>query len=211
MNIKHFSLVFSVAGISILYFLSTLSQPILIDLHEIPNYEDKRVVVEGIVTEAYTTSYGSQILTITDDTGTVTVFLDEPTEINYGDKIQATGEVQKYKGEWEIIVDNARYVTIIQQWQNSTIPIEQLAQNPIKYDGLNINVTGYIDTVYDTYFYLVDSENTYSLPVFFKSSMTKRLFPGQKASVAALFTYDEDTFRFSLECKEEKHTISLLR
>lgn len=74
MKLKYFSLIFSIAGIVLLYFLSTLTQPVLIELHEIPEYEGKQVIVEGIVTEHHVTSYGSQIITIANDNVTTTVF-----------------------------------------------------------------------------------------------------------------------------------------
>ena len=209
MKLKYFSLIFSIAGIVLLYFLSTLTQPVLIELHEIPEYEGKQVIVEGIVTEHHVTSYGSQIITIANDNVTTTVFVEEKTDVEYGDKIQVTGKVQKYKGDWEIVVSNVRFVNIIQKWQNITFPLWQLAENPTKYVGLNVNVTGRIDTVYDTYFYLVDSEEEHSIIVFYNpSEYNNSFYPGQKVHVAARFTFDEEDFRYKLEVSEEIHNIS---
>jgi len=209
MKLKYFSLMFSIAGIILLYFLSTLTQPVLIELHEIPEYEGKQVIVEGIVTEHHVTSYGSQIITIANDNATTTVFAEGKTDVEYGDKIQVTGKVQKYKGDWEIVVSNVRFVNIIQKWQNITFPLWQLAENPTKYVGLNVNVTGRIDTIYDTYFYLVDSEEEQSIVVFYNpSEYNNSFYPGQKVHVAAKFTFDEEDFRYKLEVSEEIHNIS---
>ena len=166
MKLKHFSILFSVIGIACLYFLSTLSQPALIELKDVSKYEGKSVIVEGIVTEHRLTNYGSQIITIENDNTSTIVFVEGETNIEYGDKIQVTGKVQKYKGDWEIVVDNIDFVKVIQKWQNITIPLWQLSASPEKYEGLNVNVTGYIDTIYDTYLYLTDSEGNYSIVVF---------------------------------------------
>jgi len=148
MKLKHFSIIFSIVGIACLYFLSTLSQPISIELKNISKYEDKNVIVEGIVTEYYLTSFGSQIITIESDNASTIVFLEGKADVEYGDKIQATGKVQKYKGDWEIVVDNVDFVKVIQKWQNISMPLWQLSMSPTKYEGLNVNVTGYVDTIY---------------------------------------------------------------
>lgn len=209
MKLKYFSLIFSIAGIILLYFLSTLSQPIIIELYEIPEYEGKQVIVEGIVTEHHTTSYGSQIITIESDNATVIVFAEGETNVEYGDTIQVTGKVQKYKGDWEIVVDNERFIKIVQKWSNITFPLWQLAENPAKYDGLNVNVTGFVDMVYDAYFYLVDSEEEYSVIVFYNPSEQDALYPGQKVNVAARFIFDVEDLRYKLEISEDIHSISL--
>ena len=91
MKLKYFSLLFSIAGILILYFLSKLSQPPLIEIHEMPDYEGKQVIIEGVVTNYQVTKHGSQIITIKDDNDTTTIFVEGETNIEYGDRIQATG------------------------------------------------------------------------------------------------------------------------
>lgn len=110
MELKHFAIILSVACILFLYFLSTLSQPIMIDLHEIPEYEGKQVIVEGVVTEHRTTTYGGQIIEIENldskNSSKTIVFVEGETPVEYGDRIQVTGTVQRYKGEWEIVVNN---------------------------------------------------------------------------------------------------------
>jgi len=209
MQLKHYSLLFSIAGIIILYFLSTLTQPIVIELSELPEYEDKQVTVEGVVAEHYITSYESQIIKIEGDNATAMVFVEEKSDVEYGDKIQVTGKVQKYKGDWEIVVGNERFVTILQKWQNISIPLWQIAENPVKYDGLNINVTGYIDAVYDAYFYLVDEEATHSIIVFYNSFEHGSVYSGQKVDIAAQFRYNPEDLRYKLDVMDETHGITL--
>jgi len=209
MQLKHYSLLFAIAGIVILYFLSTLTQPIVIELSEIPEYEDKQVTVEGMVVEHYITSYESQIIKIEGDNATAMVFVEGKSDVEYGDKIQVTGKVQKYKGDWEIVVGNERFVTILQKWQNISIPLWQIAENPVKYDGLNINVTGYIDAVYDAYFYLVDEEATHSIIVFYNHFEHGSVYSGQKVDIAAQFRYDPEDLRYKLDVMDETHGITL--
>jgi len=202
MQLKYLSIIFSVAGIALLYFLSTLSQPTLIDLNEIQKYEGKQVIVEGIVTEYYTTKFDSQIITIENNNFSTKIFIEGKTDIDYGDKIQATGEVQIYNGEWEVVVNNQRFVRVLQKWQNITIPLKQLAETPERYDGLNVNVTGYADAIYDTYFYLADSEGKYSLVIIY-NSMNYNFTTGQKICVAGKFVFDSDDFRYVVEVFDE--------
>jgi hypothetical protein len=209
MKLKHFSLIFSVVGIACLYFLSTLSQPISIELKNVSKYEDKNVIVEGIVTENYLTSFGSQIITIESDNASSIVFLEGKVDVEYGDKIQATGKVQKYKGDWEIVVDNVDFVKVIQKWQNISMPLWQLSSSPTKYEGLNVNVTGYVDTIYDTYFYLNDPEGNYSIIVFCNPSKYN-IHPGQEISVAAKFTFNPEEFRYRLDVLDETQSIFVL-
>jgi len=206
MSIKYFSLLFSVIGIACLYFLSTLSQPALIELNDLPKYEDKNVIVEGIVTEYRSTNYGSQIITIESENTSSTVFLEGESDIEYGDKIQVTGKVQKYNNDWEVVVDNVAFLRVIQKWQNISMPLWQLAISPTKYEGLNVNVTGYVDTIFDGYFYLSDSEGSYSIIVFYNPSKYK-VQSGQEVNVAAKFSFDKEKFRYNLDATDEMYGI----
>ena len=92
----------SVLGIFSLYFLSTFSQPNIIELYEIPEYEGKQVIVEGIVTEHYTTSYGSQIIEIKsgtiEDNSTVVIFVEKETNVEYGDSNRRSTKIQGRMG-----------------------------------------------------------------------------------------------------------------
>jgi len=209
MQLKTVSLLLSVVGITLLYFLSTLSQPVVVELHEIPDFEDKQVTVEGIVKEHYTTSYGSQMITILGDNTTIVIFSEEQTDIEYGDKIQATGKVQRYNDDWEVVVGDKRLISIVQKWQNISMPLWQIAENPTKYEGLNVNVTGFVDAVYDDYFYLVDAEASHSIIAFYGSSDDITLYSGEKVNVAAQFNYDAEHARYKLELLDEMHGISL--
>jgi len=209
MKLKHISLIFSITGIAVLYFISTLTTPYIIELNEIPNYEGKIVTTQGIVTNHYITKHGSQIITIQDKNTTATIYLEGKIDVEYGDKLQITGEIKKYKEEWEIIPNDAKSIKITQKWDNISIPLWQIAQNPSKYENININITGYIDTVFDNYFILADEEGKHSLMVFYNTYDDIRIFSGQKVNVAGLFKFDNKNFRYTVELNQEKHKISL--
>ena len=207
MELKYLVIILSILGILILYFLSTLSAPITIDLSQIQEYEGKEVTVEGIVTTHRITSYGGQIIEIKDNNASAIVFVEEETIVEHGDKIQATGTVQKYRDDWEIVVNNNRFVKIIQKWSNSTCPLWQIAENPERYLDTNINVTGIIDREYDSYFFLIDTEGKHSIVVYYDSSRFHNFSQGDTVYVGGEFDYDEETMRFVLEAKEEPHYI----
>jgi len=211
MKLKYFSLVFSVAGILVLYFLSELSQPPSIEIHELPDFEGKKVTVEGIVKDHHITKYGSQIITIENGKSTAVVFVEGITELEYGDKIRATGEVQKYKEGWEIVINDKRFITILEKWHNISIPLWQLAENPTRYLDLNINVTGYVESISNAYFYLVDIEQKHSLIVFYKLLENITIFSGQNVNVSGKFSFNKENFRYQLELCEEKHNITQLK
>lgn len=210
MNFKYFVIILSIACTFFLYFLSTLSEPSFIQLDDIPNYEEKQVIVEGIVTEHHTTSYGGQIIEIKDKENekiTGIIFVEEIAVVEYGDTIRAIGKVQKYKGDWEIVVNNKKEVQILQKWSNLTTPLWQLAENPNKYIGTNVNITGIIDREYDTYFYLVDPEEQYTITVYYDSSRFYNFSQGHLVCVGGRFTYDTESLRFVISAQDETHHI----
>ena len=208
MEFKYFVIILSVTCIFFLYYLSTLSQPSYIHLVEISNYEGKQVVVEGIVTEQYTTTYGGQIIEIKEqqnDEHVGIIFVEEVTSVEYGDKIQATGKVQKYKDDWEVVVNNKKQIQILQKWSNLEVPLWQLAEDPNKYVGTNVNVTGIVDRVYDSYFYLVDSEDEYSIAVYYDSTRYYNISQGDFVCVGGRFIYEAESLRFVLSSKDDEH------
>jgi hypothetical protein len=207
MKLKHLAVVFALTGTFLLYFISTLVQPTTIKLEQIPSFEDKRVIATGIVAEYYTTQYGSQLITIRDENFSVTVFLEGEVDLEYGDKIQAAGQVQKYKDAWEIIVENIKDIKILEKWKNTSFPVWQLAQRPTKYLGLNVNVSGWVDAVFDNYFYLKDIENNNTLLVFYNANPF--LYRGKSVFVSGKFLFDEQNLRYVLVVNEEEHGVFL--
>lgn len=210
MKLKYFSMLLSIVGIIILYMISRFSQAPIIKICDMPDYEGKRVMIIGVVIEYHLTKYGSQIITIENENYSATVIIEGKIDIEYGDKILATGEVQKYKDNWELIVNNNRQIEVLKKWYNASLPLWQIAENPKKYLNLNVNITGYIESISNAYFLLVDLERKHSLITFYTIPKNTTLYPGQKICASGRFTFDEKNFRYMLDICEENHGINLL-
>ena len=208
MKLKHFSLAISVIGILLLYLISKVSEPQLVEISELSDYAGKTVTVRGIVKEQYMTKYGSHVITIEDNNATAKVFAEEKTDIDYGDKIQITGEIQKYNNEWEIITDGP--VRVLKKWQNLSVPLHQIAENPYKYLGVNINVTGYVEFISNSIFYLRDLEKNNSVLVEYFLSDKLQVYPGKNVQIFAKFTFDAENFRYKLVICDESHAVKYL-
>ncbi len=207
---KYFVIFLSIVSILILYSLSTLSQPIRIDINKIEKYEGQTVIVRGTIKEYQNTQYGGQIINIIDtqNSSELIVYIDTITEIQYGDVIEATGKVQKYNNEWEVVVSDYRLLKIISEYNETKTPIWQLAVSPEKFCGLNINVTGYIDRDYESYFYLVDGSEKYSIAVYYDNSKSYNFTSGDTIFVEGRFFYEEEFLRYSINSVGEKYRIS---
>lgn len=203
MKLKHLSIIFAIIGILLLYSISTLSKPQQIDISKIPEYEGKEVIITGIVTDYFQTQQGSQIITIKQNNNTTKIFSEETIEIEKGDQIQAQGEVQKYQGEYEIIVNNKKHLEILQKWETETTTLKQLTEHPEKYINLNVNVTGKIKEIYENLIYLTDENNTYTITVTFSNLTEKNLQNNQKITIHATFEYNEKNFRYQLKNKNK--------
>ncbi|RLF34393.1 MAG: hypothetical protein DRM98_00740 [Thermoplasmata archaeon] len=209
MRLKHFSILFSITGITVLYILSLFSQPPLIELQELPIYKGKMVIVEGRVTKCYMTKNSGQMLTIENNNSTATVYITGRVNVEYGDILQVTGRVERFRESWEIIVDDEKSIQVLEKWNKNVIPIQVLADNPTKYLGLNIKTTGHIDMIYSDCFYLMDYNSGCSLLVFcnFSNIPFVSQFKGSKVYVTGVFSFDKQTLRYRLESYDSKHGI----
>jgi len=207
MKLKYLSVIFSITGILILYYISILSQIPVIQLSEISKYEDKKITTVGNVLDYQITKYGSQIITIKDNNSTATIFIEGSITLEYGDKIQVTGEVQKYNNEWEIVGNNEKSIKILEKWHNQTHPLWEIAQNPNKYLNQNINITGYIDRVYDDHLYLRDIDEEFNIIVYFTSFNQFQENLGKEVFVAGFLKYDKINLRYILEINDYGHGV----
>jgi cytochrome c-type biogenesis protein CcmE len=210
MKFKYLIILIAIASLVLLYFLSLVSHPILISLSALPTYNGQQVIVQGVVTEYRTTTYGSQIITIRDlenSTYSVMLYIEGEFSVEYGDMVQAIGEVQQYKEHWELSVNNPQFVTILQKWNNQTFPLWQLAENPGKYLGTNVNVTGIVTQKHESSFLLTDPEGKHSIDVFYDSSCPHQFLKDDAVSVAGRFLYVTKTFQYVLKATESNHGI----
>lgn len=210
MQLKHYSILISVLGIIVLYFISTLSQPPLIEIKQLPKYENRKVKIKGMIVDIQNTKYQSQIIKIKNENETLKLYVEGKKNVEYGDIIEATGNVQKYEGEWEVTVNNEKNIKTIRKWTNITIPISQIAKKPTTYEGVNIKVEGTVDLVYDTYFFLTDNEEQHSIVVLYNQSKYRSLSTGKRVKVAGELNFDPKTFRYMLSTKGENHYIKTL-
>jgi len=207
MNIKHLSIISSIAGILILYTLSLYAQTPIIHLSDISEYEGQIIATNGTVTEYHSTSYGNQLITIKQGNNTAILFLESPIDIQRGDKLNATGRIQQYEDEWEIIIEEQELVTIEQSWENNTLTLQEIAENPINFLNQNLNVTAYVDIIYDEYFQLIDETYQYQCIVEKPYIKNLTLYTGQPINLNAYLTYDNTQMRYLFEFKNENHTI----
>lgn len=208
MQFKYISLLFSLICIVLLYFISTLTQPVNIDISEIQNYENKIVTTQGLVKEYYNTKYGNLIITLLGNSSSITIFSEEDFDLEFGDTIQITGKVQNYEDEWEIIVDSKRNICLINKWENLSMPIWQIAQNPEKYEDLFINVTGIVDLVNDDYFFLKDTEKNHSIMAISSNSVKK--FIGQQVWAKGKLKYYNEQLMYRFYISQDLNAMGLI-
>jgi DNA/RNA endonuclease YhcR with UshA esterase domain len=114
--IRNVSIVCSIVGLAVLFFLSKAIQLNQTDINKI-SYEDvgKNVRICGELASKYSTKAGHQFLKIKDSTGSITAVIFNTTakkfDLNSIDKkICVTGNVDEYENRLEIIAKNIQVV-----------------------------------------------------------------------------------------------------
>jgi cytochrome c-type biogenesis protein CcmE len=210
MKFKYLIILIAIGSLLALYGLSFFTRPILIPLSSLPAYNGQQVIVQGVVTDYRTTTYGSQLITLRDTqngTNTVTLFIEGELQVEYGDILQATGEVQQYKNQWELIVNNPQMLTLLQKWNSLSFPLWQLALHPELYRDTTVNVTGIATQTSDSSLTLTSTDGKYSIDVTYQSSCPHQFSKGDTVTVGARFVYDATTCRFLLKATEDTHGI----
>ena len=199
-------------AVIILYLVSLFSQPSFVELHELPMYEGKRVIIEGKVTKYYLTKSNGQMLTLENKGSSVVVYLPYRVDVEYGDVLQVTGRVEKFRDSWEVVVDEG-LVQVLEKWDENIVPIQMLAENPTKYLGLNVKTMGYVDMVYDSCFYIRDFNSGCSLLVFYNFSnvsFLSLLGGSSKVCVEGVFSFDKQNLQYRLEVCDSRHGVLFL-
>lgn len=210
MKFKYLIILIAIGSLVALYVLSLVSQPVLIPLSRLQIYNGQQVIVQGVVTDYKTTTYGSQLITIRETqncTNLVMLYIEGEIPVEYGDTIQATGEVQQYKNQWEIVVSNQQFIVILQKWHDLSFPLWQLALHPENYLDTTVNVTGIATQLFDSSLTLTSMDGQYSIEVVYQSSCPHQFLKGDTVAVGARFLYDAATCRFLLKATEETHGI----
>jgi hypothetical protein len=211
MKFKYIVIVLSLVGLSVLYLVSSLSQPTAITLSEVPFNEGKQVMVTGVVTMYQPTTSGSQLITLREvngtDSSTITVYVEGAALIEYGDVVRVIGTIQQYNEQWEITVSSPRFIEVLQPWGNRSCPLWQLAENPMKYVETNVNVTGVVGSLSNIGFTLSDADGAYLIPVSCNKSVKTSLSLGEDVAVRARFVYNAATLCYLLKVMDDTHGI----
>ncbi len=210
MKFKYFVIFLSILSLVALYGISILSQPEEVSLSELSDYDGQQVHVQGIVTTYRETTFGAQLITLRDpydEFVSALLYIEGSVSVEFGDTIQAIGQVQRYKDQWEIMVSNPQLVTIIQKWGDTSFPLWQLAEHPTRYLDININVTGIITKKQQATFILSDPTETYFLDVTCSSYDSSLFSNGDSVAVAGRFIYEARTLRFIIQLTEANHGI----
>lgn len=209
LELKYLVIILSLVCIIFLYAISSFSLPKEIDLKDIPKFDQKDVIIKGFVTKYYSTQYGSTIIEIRDlsNQSEATIFLEEEYGVEYGDYIQATGKVTQYNKEWEVVVGESTFIKILQKWDKQYLPLWAVANNPEKYIDMNVNTSGIIDRKYDSYFYLMDFDDRFTIAIYCDTNLLMNLTEGQEVSVGGRFIYDSETLRFIIIVNDTNHFI----
>jgi hypothetical protein len=210
MKFKYLIILITVGSLIALYVLSLISQPVLVPLSTLQTYNGQQVIVQGVVTDYRTTTYGTQLITIREmqnSTNSVVLYIEGELLVEYGDMIQATGEVQQYKNQWEIVVNNPQTLVILQKWHSLSFPLWQLALHPDNYLDTTVNVTGMATQTSGSSFTLTSTDGKYSIDGTYQTSCPHQFSKGDTVAVGARFLYDPTTCRFFLKATEETHGI----
>jgi len=210
MKFKYLIIFIAIGALLGLYILSLFSQPIHVSLSELQTYNGQQVIVQGIVTDYRTTTYGSQLITIRDaqnSTSSAVLYIEGELPVEYGDIIQANGEVQYYKNQWEVVVNNPQFIVILQKWDHHSFPLWQLALHPEYYLDGTVNVTGIVTQTSDSSCIVTSTDGKYSIEVVYQSICSHQFSKGDAVTVGARFVYDATTCRFLLRATDKIHGI----
>jgi cytochrome c-type biogenesis protein CcmE len=210
MKFKYLSIFIAIGSLLLLYVLSLFSQPILVPLSSLQTYNGQQVTVQGMVTDHRTTSYGSQLITIKEpqnSTNSIALYLEGELSVEYGDLIQATGEIQQYNNQWELVINDPQLVVILQRWQNQSLPLWELALHPENYLDTTVNVTGIASQTTGSSFTLTSTDGKHAIEVSYTSSCPHQFTKGNTVTVGARLLYDAASCRFLLKATEPTHGI----
>ena len=190
MNRVYISGVFAAVGLLVLFALAGITKTPEIELNEISEYEGRKVIVKGVITEIRPTSGGNTLLLLSDGVHDVKVFAFGKRDLFVGDGIAVRGTVQKYQDSHEILAD---HIYVLER-RCTEVKLWQLAENPFKYLNDHINLSCYITRI-DGY-RLVVGEGNYTLTVIYPLISAEKLDKGDRVRVTGMFLYNPEKFSF---------------
>ena len=214
------TLVLAIIGIFVLAYSASNEwggfAPQEIKLSELEQYEGMTVRAEATVTDAYHLSSGPWIVDIEDGSTNETIVLFA-NSLNFipktGDVLEITGESARYKGQMEII-SQANQVEVISKWNEDTIAVSDIANDPAYYEGKTVTVRTYVKSspttsynttsfnVGDTYENLrIETEETTNLPV---------LISGDYVEITGVLRFDTYWFSYQIVLEDETHKVEII-
>lgn len=213
MKFKYLVLLSAIISLGVLYGVSLISQPEQVLLSSLSYHDGQQVIIQGIVTDYRTTTFGNQLITLREsitEGSSAVLYIEGAVSVEFGDKIQAIGKVQRYKDQWEVMVNDPQSVTIVEKWENHICPLWQLAKHPERYCDTNIVVHGILTQKQTSSFVLTDTTQTYFLDVTCEHSHLSSFSNGDTIAVAGRFIYEPHVLCFILTLSEQNHQLSTL-
>jgi len=99
------SLIFSLIGILILFYLTYTIEPKSYNIDSLSRDNlDEVIKIKGVI-ESYSETPGLYLITLNDNTGkiTIVVFKDEKIELQEGINLEGIGQVVEYENKLEVI------------------------------------------------------------------------------------------------------------
>jgi hypothetical protein len=197
---------FSVLGICTLFGVSLLVEPPFVPLDEVMRYEGAVVRTRGALTDFTVTSTGNVLLKLEENHTELLVFLDVPgtseelETVSYGDELEVEGQVQLYRGAYEL-VSSQTAIKKVEQGPYPVVFVAQVAVQPERYEGKRIRVAGYAEDVYSHVFYLRDETKTYQMRVKLVTPelSLSDLQDGDRMIAEGVFSYDAPSMRYELQ------------
>jgi len=100
------SLIISILGILILFFIADNSKIKEVEVNKLEHYKDKTVKIKGIIEEVTKTESATFIKVKQPNLVEVVVF--EALNLSKGNYVEITGKVDEYNDEYEILADKIK-------------------------------------------------------------------------------------------------------
>lgn len=192
--------VISIAG---LYLVSTASDPASISPASLPEHEGEAVQVTGLVVHVERYNEAASFV-LRDGSVSTRVFSPDGVAARLGDRVQVTGEVQRYEGTLEIVSEE---VTILER-ANDTVPLSALAEQHSHFLDTCVTTHGVAVNVTRRSFRLVNGSCSVEVR---HPGRPCNVTAGDQVIVTAMLRYDPQAMCFYLSIERNSHHVTRLR
>ena len=217
------ALLLAIIGTVVLAWVTTLVEPDLVTLAELPEREGQVIKIQGTLVETYETRAGGWILYVDDNSTTEPMQVYAP-RLDFtprtGDLIEAIGESQRYQGSWEVMCQN-NGVRLLQPFESVELTAAELFEFPEKWTSLNVNLEITItDSRYDSSWgtvYFKVGDESHSVDVIIEAEMVQQLedrgalpatlIEGETVLLRAQFEWDEYRMRYQFTLDSTEHGV----